>query len=425
MKNIKQGMIRSLSLFLILLGLFPYLSPQTAATTNDEVFRFPAEFEPHEFIWLTWTDEVYMSGKPTDAVVLQIIQALSPFVKVRVVVESQRQLGKVKRILKGKHIAEEQIAYTIIPKNNRWMRDMGPIFLQGDKGSLKIVDFNYSFYGELPTSHPYAKEVERIDRLIARQLGLPLTKTDLVSEGGDREFNGKGTMMAVEAVELQRNPGKTREQIEKELVKVLGQKKLVWLKQGPAEDDKSSRGPLPGNLYTATVTGGHIDEFCRFVDANTIVLAEVSGEERDANPISRISYERLEENYRILCEARDQNGKPFRILRVPVANHIEAEYKAKKGDSQYFGGIKTGEKIRYILSASYLNFLVTNGVVLVQAYWKPGRPASTRVKDETAKRVLQEAFPDRKVVQINAEDINHGGGGIHCITQQQPAAGKN
>jgi len=181
---------------------------------------------------------------------------------------------------------------------------------------------------------------------------------------------------------------------------------------------------LPGNIYTATVTGGHIDEFCRFVDSNTILLAEVSAEERDSNSISRISYERLEENYKILCEATDQDGKPLRIIRVPVANHITAEYKPKR-DAQYFGGAKAGDTIKYMLTASYLNFLVTNGVVLVQSYWKEGRPASTKSKDEKAKRILQEAFPDRKIVQINAEDVNHGGGGIHCITQQQPAAGKN
>jgi agmatine deiminase len=151
----------------------------------------------------------------------------------------------------------------------------------------------------------------------------------------------------------------------------------------------------------------------------------VSAAERDSNPISRISYERLEENYAILRQATDQDGKPFRIIRVPVANHITAEYTAKAEDPQYFAGVKKGDRIKYLLSASYLNFLVTNGVVLLQSYWKAGRPVSTKEKDETAKRILEEAFPDRKIVQINAEDVNHGGGGIHCITQQQPAAGQD
>jgi len=425
MKRIKLVITKITTLLIISLCLFPHLSHQTAATTNDEVFSFPAEFERHEFVWVTWTDEVYMSGKPTDKVVLKIIEELSPFVKIRLIVESQPQLIKVKRILKKNDIPDEQITFLIVPKNNRWMRDMGPIFLRSDKGNLKIVDFNYSFYGELPISHPYSRQVERIDRFIAQKLRLSTIKTNLVSEGGDREFNGKGTMIAVEAVEMQRNPDKTRDEIEKELLRVLGQKKAIWLRKGPAEDDKSSRGPLPGDIYTATVTGGHIDEFCRFVDSNTILLAEVSAEERDSNPISRISYERLEENYKILSEATDQDGKPFRIIRVPVADHIRAEYKAKKEDLRYFGGTKTGDTIKYILAASYLNFLVTNGVVLVQSYWKEGRPASTKSKDEKAKRILQEAFPNRKVVQVNAEDVNHGGGGIHCITQQQPAAGKN
>ena len=87
----------------------------------------------------------------------------------------------------------------------------------------------------------------------------------------------------------------------------------------------------------------------------------------------------------------------------------------------YFRGIKAGDTIRYLLAASYLNFLVSNGVVLMPAYWKAGRPESIRAKDEKARRALQEAFPGRKIVPLDVEDVNHGGGGIHCITQQQPA----
>jgi agmatine deiminase len=422
-KSVKSVITRVALLFVVLLSPSPLTLHQSAAATNEEEFVFPAEFERHEFVWVTWTDEAYCAGKPTDGVVLQIIKEISPFVKIRLVVKSRGQLITVKKILREHGISGRQVDYVVIPRNDRWLRDMGPIFVKSNKGNLKIVDFNYSFYGELPTSHPYSKQIERVDRLIAHHLRLPVIKSSLVSEGGDRESNGRGTMMVVEAVELQRNPDKTREEIEKELLRTLGQKKIIWLKKGPAEDDKSTNGPLPGNIYTATVTGGHIDEFCRFVDPHTILLAEVSPEERDSNPISRISYERLEENYRILREAKDQDGKPFRIIRVPAANHIVTEYKATKEDANFFKGARPGETVKYILAASYLNFFVTNGVVLLQSYWKEGRPESTRIKDEKAGKILQEAFPDRRIVRINAEDVNHGGGGIHCITQQQPARG--
>lgn len=416
-KWVKAGMI------LIVLFCFSPSSLRWAVAADEEAFHVPAEFEPHDFVWIVWTDEYYRAGEPTDRVVLRIIKALAPFVRIKLVVESRTQWRKVKRIL-GKHgISGKRVAYLIVPRNDRWIRDSGPIFLKGDRGRLKIADFNYNAYGELPTSDTYSKQVERLDRAIARQLRLPTVKTDLVSEGGGREFNGKGTLIVVESVELQRNPHKSKEEIERELLRVLGQKKVIWLKNGPAEDDKSSRGSLPGKIFTTTLTGGHIDEFCRFADANTILLAEASAEERDASPISRISYERLEESYRILSAATDQDGKPFTILRVPAADHLLARYKAAQHDVAYFRGIKAGDTIRYLLAASYLNFLVSNGVVLMPAYWKAGRPESIRAKDEKARRALQEAFPGRKIVPLDVEDVNHGGGGIHCITQQQPTVG--
>ena len=106
-----------------------------------------------------------------------------------------------------------------------------------------------------------------------------------------------------------------------------------------------------------------------------------------------------------------------------MADHIRATYVIKENDggSFFFAGTAVGDNVQYVLSASYLNFLVTNGVVLAPRYWKANRPASTRIKDQKAFSILQRAFPNRRVIQLDAEDLNHGGGGIHCITQQQPA----
>ena len=250
-----------------------------------------------------------------------------------------------------------------------------------------------------------------------------MIKTDIVSEGGDREFNGKGTMMVNEAVELQRNPGMTRAQVEQGLLQILGQKKLIWLKRGVAEDDSARYGALYGNVYPGG-TGGHMDEFCRFADAHTILLAEVSPSERNADPISRMNYERMEENYKILKRATDQDGKKFKIVRVPVVDLIYDEFVVKEDAAiSYFHGSKAGDKIKVPLAASYLNFFISNGVVLTPAYWQEGRPQSMKTKDEAVKHILQRVFPDRKIVQIHSENFNYGGGGMHCATQQQPAIG--
>jgi agmatine deiminase len=137
----------------------------------------------------------------------------------------------------------------------------------------------------------------------------------------------------------------------------------------------------------------------------------------------------MEAAHEVLGKATDQDGNPLRIIRVPAAPRIVntvkpgdyiydeflVKYKFKDGTQ-----IKAGEPIQVIAATSYLNFLVTNGVVLAPKYGGPDQP-QLREKDEQVRRLLDGFFPDRKVVQINAENLNLGGGGIHCITQQQPA----
>ncbi len=141
-----------------------------------------------------------------------------------------------------------------------------------------------------------------------------------------------------------------------------------------------------------------------------------------------MSYDGLEENYKILKAASDQDGKKFKIIRVPVADIIYDEFVIKETDAEelhYFHGSRPGQTIRKIIAASYLNFFISNGVVLVPAYWKEGRPQSTKQKDETVKNILQKVFPNRKIVQIHSENFNYSGGGMHCATQQQPASREN
>jgi agmatine deiminase len=288
---------------------------------------------------------------------------------------------------------------------------------------MRAVDFKFNCYGECTAGSADAQRKEGIDREIAGIAGVPIIKTALVSEGGDREVNGQGTLMAIEETEMQRNPGMGREHIEKELLRLLGQKKMIWLKRGIAEDDDPMHGPLYSNVYP--IGCSHIDEMARFVSADTIALAEVTPEERDADPVMRMTYDRLEENYRILQAATDQDGHKFKIARIPVADPIYQELTIQPGDDgtvHYFRGAKPGQKIRIIISASYMNFFISNGVVLEAAYWQPGRPESTRRKDEAATATLKRLFSPRGIVQIHSENLNYGGGGMHCATQQQPAS---
>jgi len=214
-----------------------------------------------------------------------------------------------------------------------------------------------------------------------------------------------------------------------ELKRVLGQKKVIWLKEGVADDDLTFKGPLPGGYFTVITTGGHIDEYARFADEDTILLAEVSEAQKATDEIAAITYERLRVNEEILKKATDQDGKPFEIVRVPVPEKLFETMKAGDGVFDYIQGltfedgtvIDPDEVIDVVLPASYLNYIITNGLVIYQTYWKPGRPDSMKVNDEKAKAILERTFsPQRRVVGVNAEAVNLGGGGIHCISQQQP-----
>jgi len=386
-----------------------------------ELFTEPAEFEPQSAVWIG--ARPMENGHPALPVVVQMVQALAPHVEVYLMAPDATTKMEVQRRLHNAGVDPRRVHYwTSASSPTRWYRDVGALFLKSNLGHVKAVDFDFNCYGDCVAGSAEAKKKEGIDRQIAGILHLPTVRTNLVSEGGDRDVNGRGTLMAVEAVEMQRNPHLARGQIERELLRVLGQKKMIWLKRGVAEDDMASRGALYGNVYPVG-TGGHIDEMARFTAPDTIALAEVTPQEHESNPVFRMSHERLEENYRILRAATDQDGRKFHIVRMPAADPIYMDVTFKPGDRglSYFHGAKAGEPIRVVLPASYMNFFISNGVVLAARYWHPGRPESTRRKDEAAKRILQGLFPNRRIVQIDAENLNYGGGGLHCATQQQPA----
>jgi agmatine deiminase len=264
---------------------------------------------------------------------------------------------------------------------------------------------------------------------VARELNLDVVRSALISEGGNREFNGKGTLMLTEAVIAQRNPGWTKSEIEYELRRIFNIRKIIWLPEGVADDQLSFRGKLPGDVFTVITTGGHIDEYARFTDPHTILLTEVTEEEKANDPIAAISYENMEAAYQILKSETDQDGKPFKIIRVP---YPEAIYETMDQDDEVFQFLKDLEyedgtvidpqdSIKTIIAASYLNYIIANDVLIIPAYWKPGRSQVMKEKDESFKQIMQKVYPDKNIVQINPENINIGGGGMHCISQQMPA----
>jgi agmatine deiminase len=398
----------------------------------DTSFTFPAEWEPHESIWMGWPPQDYVKGRPFSDVQMEMIRALAGHVKVDLAVQDAAEGERVKSLLAERKVPHDHVRFHAIPHTDIWFRDMGPLFVKDRAGRLAIVDLAFNLWGTVPLDDPSARIDGAVDRIIADRLKVPVHASRMVLEGGALEFNGQGTVLTTEAVVRDRNPKMTLAEAEAELKRLFGVRKVIWLKEGLAEDDSPLRGVLPGRLFTLG-TNGHVDEFVRFVDAHTLLLAEVTAAEAEADPIARLSRQRLEAVYQVLSKATDQDGKPFRILRVPAADPIvntvkpgDYAYDELLAKYEYRDGtkLKKGEPIKVIAATSYLNYLVTNGVVVLARYARPGRPASIGEKDEKVRRLLAECFPDRKIVQINPENVNLGGGGMHCITQQQPVAGK-
>ena len=176
-----------------------------------------------------------------------------------------------------------------------------------------------------------------------------------------------------------------------------------------------------------------MDEYCRFIAPDTILLAEVSEEEAKKGPVEKENRRRMEENYAILKNSVAQDGKPFKIIRIPMPETLfftatpdDNAYRGLAGYPKFRDGtaFPLGEPVTIVPAQSYCNFLISNGVVLAQRYWEKGMPQSVKEKDEAALKILKKAFPDRRVIAINTLGINFGGGGIHCSTQQEPYTGK-
>ncbi len=389
-------------------------------------YSLPAEWDSHEAVW------VGLFQRPgRDTVTAQIIKAIHQNVQVRINYNKDTLRKKYNSFFYSFGIDTSRLQWIKDSVLFVWMRDPGPLFLVNRKGQQKILDFRWNNYGNiyLPgTQLKLEKEdtlIDKIDERMGKRLGLPVASNNFVAEGGGIESNGKGVLMTIEETALQRNPGKTLKEIETTYLKETGSKKIIWLKRMTLHD-KNVTGLSVAN-WKAGGANGHIDEVARFVNANTIVLAKIDDEERMRNPLSKIDYDILEENYFVLQKATDANGKPFKIIRFPYPDldvhaltYVLTDEMRKNFETE-ITSLKNGDTLKVIPAVSYMNFMTTNGVVLTAKYWKEGMPLREKEKDDEVLRMMRELYPDRKIIQINPYQINRGGGGIHCATQQQPS----
>lgn len=412
------------------------------ATTITTV-RFPAEFEPQESVWMGWPTYENKVGWSIEDLHVQIWAALAPTVFIDVAVNPDdkergfsydEQIKRIKELMTKYHVPTDKVRFHKIVHEDVWWRDMGPVYVVNKSNQLEIADFSFNGWGYEANNSDYAVAEEKVDENVAKEQGLKVNSSKMISEGGNREFNGKGTMIAVEVVEKQRNPYMTRPQMEAEYKRLLGVTNVIWLPYGRFDDDLTFKSKLPNQqgvkeIYTVITTGGHMDEHTRFATPNKILYTAISEEEAKKDPIAAENKRRMDANLSILKSAKDQDGKPFELFPMPSAPGIYETLKPGDGVYDYLvsndsiikqNPIPKDKPIKVILASSYLNFLISNKVVIAQKFWKPGAPEAWKALDKKAADILQKAFPDRKIVTFDPRAINIGGGGIHCNTQQKP-----
>lgn len=343
-------------------------------------FRMPAEWYLHEATWLCWptNSETWPSCLPAvESTYREIISHLAEAERVHLLVNNGKEEDRVRRFLgsadPGAEPGTECLRIFQVPTVDVWIRDYGPTFLiraRNETTELGFVHWDFNAWG-----NKY-QDLKR-DSGVARRLRLRTAgfHPGIVLEGGSIDVNGSGMCLTTEQCLLNpnRNPQLSRKEIEEILRAFLGLSQVVWLGRGIAGDD----------------TDGHVDDVARFVDAETVVCT-VEKDPRDEN------YTTLQDNLRRLQETRNLDGHPLRIVELPMPDPIEG----------------AGGRV----PASYANFYIANHTVLVPTY-------GCR-QDQEALSILQHLFPRHRVTGIDCRALVLGLGSIHCITQQQPHAGK-
>jgi agmatine deiminase len=407
--------------------------------------RVPAEFEKQDGIVFTWLLENQLATEFVDLVHIQMVENLMPDNTVYINYQNKKQKARIETLLRNKNIDITKIKFLKYDISmGSYPRDYGPEWIYKNQ-KLNIVDMNWAFYGYMPSTNFWNniinKNLEKYDCHLAKQLGLDVyAKSTFVSEGGGKEFNGNGVLMVVEQTELQRNVGYSKQEIETEYKRIFNIQKIIWLPKPSYDDENMFTDYLIDNTSKQKVirsasANGHIDEFCRFVSANTIVLAEVSEAEAHQDAVHKINKQRLDACLKILQNETDVDGKPYTIVRMPitetmykivtknsgVGNNIFSMVKATKLKTMLDGTAFPNTDSFLVLPAlSYCNFSIANNVVLISAYWREGLPQSIKLKDKQAYTILQNLFPNRKIIAIDAMALNFGGGGLHCNTKHIP-----
>jgi agmatine deiminase len=345
---------------------------------NQPKFRLPAEWEKHEATWIGWPhNKEDWPGKfsPIPYVYAEIVKIISQGEIVRILVENDSHEKKARKVLKSVGVNFDSIEFYKIKTDRNWLRDAGPQLVKDAAGKVNLIHFKFNAWAKYDN---YKKD-KYIPEFISGKMKLPLYPAMLndhhvVLEGGSIDTNGKGTLLTTEECLLDqnlqiRNKDFTKQDYEEVFNKFLGINNVIWLGNGIKGDD----------------THGHVDDLCRFVNEKTLLIVSENNEKDD-------NYIPLKENYERLQDALLEDGTKPQIIKLPMPSPV----------------IFKGER----LPASYANFYISNYAVLVPTYNDPN--------DRIALGIINELFPDRKVIGIHSVDLVWGLGTLHCLTHEHP-----
>ncbi|HRG32668.1 MAG: agmatine deiminase family protein [Saprospiraceae bacterium] len=437
--NVRKREAFLIALFFLLLT-FVFVNQTRIANYAYDRYTMPAEFESQGMVWMSC-----IGLPPFNKINAELINIIESNIRINVVTESDSLLEDCRRYLGSNDNDLFPIKYRSITDSDLWIRDHGAVFVKNKEGLLKIVDFKWSQYGYREWLNDYysgnqvlVEEVMSVilqskkgqfDSLMAVRTGIPIEKTWITIEGGAIESNGTGTIILNEKLTLNRNPGVSKDKLEKEFKRVLGVSNIIWLYDGIAEDPHIF-GTIVDN-FIGIGTGGHTDEFVRFVDPKTILLAWIPEEEKNLNPITRLNFQRMSKNYEILKSSRNEQGEEFKILKVPLPKTVMQKIRINKGNEwdttlnipemmfKPADGWNAGDSVFRVAATSYLNYFLTNSEVVIPSYIHAG---TSKEKEEEVKSIFKSVFPGRRIISVNALPLNWRGGGLHCVTLNQPAS---
>jgi agmatine deiminase len=359
----------------------------TTNTPKQDGFRMPGEFEPHKGTWMLWptrTDTWRAGAKPAQRVFVEVAKAISKFEPVTMCVSAD-QFENARAQL------PDYIRVIELSSNDAWMRDMGPTFVKNDKGEVRGIDWGFNAWGGLVDGlyFPWHLDLHVKKKVLEIEQVKRYDANELILEGGAITVDGEGTLITTEQCLLNpnRNPGLTREQIEKKLDDYLNIEKVIWLKDGLVGDE----------------TDGHVDEVVFFVRPGEVAIGWTDDPDHS-------QYSVLQDAYNILKKATDAKGRKLKIHRIHLPDQITLTQSESEEIDFAHNSFRRSSEVTFI--STYINCFLCNGGVILPVFDDP--------QDKVAIESFKKMYPDREIVPVNTREISVAGGNIHCITQQQP-----